>query len=350
MADGCVILKVWLQMTREAQVERFRELENDPLRSWRVTERDWRNLSNYQRYAAATEELLEGTHTEACPWIVIDGQEPRRRNIRVGRAVLDAFRRGSGCAQEEPPGDEAASRKAPPKHSHEGALAARRHEYRNELAQLQGRLNELHRSAQARGISVIGVFEGRDASGKGGVIRRTVPALDARRVDVVRTGPPSDEESSRHYLWRFWRRLPRAGHVTLFDQSWYGRVLVERVEGLAEELAWRRAYGEINEFESQLVDHGIVLAKFWLEISWEEQERRFEERKNVAHKQWKLTDDAIRNRGHWKDYDAAIADMLDQTHTPEVPWSVVSADDKRSARLTVLRTLCDRLALQLGEA
>jgi polyphosphate kinase 2 (PPK2 family) len=187
--------------------------------------------------------------------------------------------------------------------------------YKDELAQLQGRLNHLHREARARGVALIGVFEGRDAAGKGGAIRRIVPAFDARCIDVVRTGPPSEDERAHHYLWRFWRRVPRAGHATLFDRSWYGRVLVERVEELVDARALERAYGEINEFELQLVEHGIVLVKFWLEISRKEQERRFDERERVAHKRWKFTEDDARNRGLWNEYDSAIADMLNRTDT-----------------------------------
>ena len=194
------------------------------------------------------------------------------------------------------------------------------------------------------------MFEGRDAAGKGGAIRRVVAALDPRRVDVVRIGPPSEEELTHHYLWRFWRRIPRAGRVTLFDRSWYGRVLAERVEELASEHEWRRAYGEINDFEQQVVDHGIVLVKFWLDIDRREQARRFDDRDRVPYKRWKLTEDDRRNRRLWKRYDAAIGEMLEQTSTGAAPWTIVAANDKRHARLEVLRTLVAALEKRLAVA
>ena len=214
--------------------------------------------------------------------------------------------------------------------------------YQKELASLQARMALLHRRARDKGLSLVGVFEGRDAAGKGGAIRRLVPSIDARRVDIVRVGPPNDEERAHHYLWRFWRRIPRAGYVTLFDRSWYGRVLVERVEGLASPEEWNRAYSEIRDFEQQLVEHRLVLVKIWLEVSPEEQQRRFEERHRIAHKRWKLTEEDIRNRDRWTAYDEAISDMLRETDSEHAPWHVVVGDDKRSARLDVLRHFCDR--------
>ena len=215
--------------------------------------------------------------------------------------------------------------------------------YSRELVRLRGQLNHLHRHARTARIGLVGVFEGRDAAGKGSAIRRVLPAFDPRCVDVVRVGPPTDEERAHHYLWRFWRRVPRAGYVSLFDRSWYGRVLVERVERLVEDRIWQRAYGEICAFERQLVDSGIVLAKFWLDVGWEEQARRFQDRQRVVHKRWKYTEDDARNRGFWKEYDDAIADALSRTHDESAPWTVVPADDKRHARLKVLETLIERL-------
>jgi len=220
--------------------------------------------------------------------------------------------------------------------------------YREELAELQAELNRLYRRAREEGVSLIAVFEGRDAAGKGGAIRRIVAALDARRVDVARIGPPSEEELKHHYLWRFWRRIPRAGRVSLFDRSWYGRVLVERVEHLASEPEWRRAYDEINEFEEQLVEDGCVLVKFWLEIDSDEQKRRFSERSRVPHKRWKLTESDRRNRRLWKEYDVAVNEMMERTSTKAGPWTIVQANDKRHARLEVLRTLVDALETHLS--
>ena len=221
--------------------------------------------------------------------------------------------------------------------------------FRKALEEHQGRLNVLHRKARERGISVILVFEGWDAAGKGGAIRRVTAALDAASYQIVPIAAPTDEERSHHYLWRFWRHLPRAGTLTIFDRSWYGRVLVERVEGFASPAQWLRAYSEINQFEEQLVDHGIVVVKYWLHISREEQLRRFRERRRLSFKQWKLTDEDWRNRRKWNDYDAAVNEMFARTSTRTAPWTLVEANDKYYARLKVIRVLIDRLKMGLRE-
>jgi AMP-polyphosphate phosphotransferase len=215
--------------------------------------------------------------------------------------------------------------------------------FRQALEEHQGRLNVLHRKARERGISVILVFEGWDAAGKGGAIRRVTAALDAASYQIVPIAAPTDEERAHHYLWRFWRHLPRAGTLTIFDRSWYGRVLVERVEGFASPAQWLRAYSEINQFEEQLVDHGIVVVKYWLHISREEQLRRFQERRRLSFKQWKLTDDDWRNRRKWNEYHGAVNEMFARTSTRTAPWTLVEANDKYYARLKVMKVLSDRL-------
>jgi len=348
---GTLIFKLWLHLDANAQEARFRELEADPLQRWRVTPRDWENWSRYDEFARAAEEIIDATHTDQCSWRVIEGSDDHRRAVQVGDALLVALRghlvAKSGASHHVEP---TRADKEPPAMISliESSSEAPKSVYREELAVLQGRLNELHRRARDAGLPMIGVFEGRDAAGKGGAIRRVVAALDARSVDVVRIGPPSDEALMHHYLWRFWQRIPRAGHVALFDRSWYGRVLVERVERLTVEHEWRRAYGEINDFEQQLVDHGAVLVKLWLHIDRDEQRRRFEERRRVPHKRWKLTDDDLRNRRLWKQYEVAIAEMLERTSTNAVPWTVVPANSKRHARIEVLRTFVGALETSLA--
>jgi polyphosphate kinase 2 (PPK2 family) len=212
--------------------------------------------------------------------------------------------------------------------------------YRQQLEKYQTRLSLLVNTARQRGIPSVLVFEGWDAAGKGSAIRRMVAGLDARDYRVILTAKPTDEERSRHYLWRFWRHLPSAGRIAVFDRSWYGRVLVERVEGLATEREWRRAYAEINDFERQLVRHGTVLAKFFLHITPEEQERRFGERGSLPYKRWKLTPEDWRNRKRWGDYEIAVHEMVERTSTPSAPWVLVEGNDKRHARIRVLETTC----------
>ena len=188
--------------------------------------------------------------------------------------------------------------------------------------------------------SLVLVFEGNDAAGKGGAIRRVTSALDARKYSTVAIAAPTEEERAQPYLWRFWRHLPRRNHIAIFDRSWYGRVLVERVESFAAEADWMRAYGEINDFEQQLVEHGSVVAKFWLSITKEEQLRRFKAREKTAFKQFKITDEDWRNRKKWDDYEVAVCDMIDRTSTEVAPWTLVEANDKRYARIKILKTLC----------
>jgi polyphosphate kinase 2 (PPK2 family) len=216
-------------------------------------------------------------------------------------------------------------------------------DYKKELEKYQGRLNQAQRRARELGISTVLVFEGWDAAGKGGAIRRVTAALDARDYQVIPIAAPTDEERAQHYLWRFWRHLSRAGRVTVFDRSWYGRVLVERVEGFASEAEWKRAYNEIDDFEDQLVRHGIVLCKFWVHITKEEQLARFKAREGVVYKRWKLTDEDWRNRERWEDYEIAVNDMVERTSTSLAPWTLVEGNDKRFSRIKVISTVCRSL-------
>jgi polyphosphate kinase 2 (PPK2 family) len=215
--------------------------------------------------------------------------------------------------------------------------------FRKQILEQQGRLNLLQRKAQNHGHSVILVFEGWDAAGKGGAIRRVTSALDPRAYQVVPIAAPTDEERARHYLWRFWRHLSRAGCVTIFDRSWYGRVLVERVDGLATEAEWSRAYAEIEEFEEELTEHGIVLVKYWLHITRDEQERRFRDRATSPYKSWKLTDEDWRNREKWDAYELAVNDMVARTSSRQSPWHLIAANDKNAARVEVLRVACSAI-------
>jgi polyphosphate kinase 2 (PPK2 family) len=227
------------------------------------------------------------------------------------------------------------------------SLSLSKSDYKRQLKEQQARLNLLHRQALKKGTSTIVLFEGPDAAGKGGAIRRITAALDARHYQVIPIAAPTDEERAQHYLWRFWRHLSRAGRITLFDRSWYGRVLVERVEGFATEEEWRRAYAEINEFEQQLTRHGTVLLKCWIHITKEEQFKRFKERETIPHKQWKLTEEDWRNREKWDDYELAANDLVEHTSTNTAPWVIVEGNDKAYARVKVLTTLCDRLEAAL---
>jgi polyphosphate:AMP phosphotransferase len=351
--DGALILKYWMHLGKEAQKKRFKSLEQDRLQRWRVTAQDWKHWRMYDRFVSAAERIIMRTSTGLAPWRIVEGADPCFRSLQVGRLLLNAVSRrfreerggnGPGTAPEpDSENNEVAAGRATVFSRLDLSLRLGKKEYAEQLAKHQGRLNRLHRKAQAKNVSTILVFQGWDAAGKGGAIRRIVAALDTRDVQVIPIAAPSDEERSHHYLWRFWRHVSRAGRVTIFDRSWYGRVLVERVEGLASEPEWRRAYAEINDFEQQLVDHGIVLVKFWIHISKDEQALRFEAREQTPHKRWKMTDEDRRNREKWDEYEMAAHDMVERTSTEIAPWILVAGNDKRYARIEILKSVCRSL-------
>ncbi len=222
-----------------------------------------------------------------------------------------------------------------------------RKEYEAQLDRLQNQLHPLGYQVYEQRRPVVMVFEGWDAAGKGGAIKRLTTKLDPRGYVVWPIAAPHGDDKLRHYLYRFWRRLPEAGQIAIFDRSWYGRVLVERVEDFCAEAAWKRAYSEINQFERQLLDFGTIIFKFWLHLSQAEQLKRFKEREHMHYKSWKITDEDWRNRGKWEDYEQAVEDMLLKTSTHEAPWTIVEANDKCHARIKVLKTVVDKLKQEL---
>jgi polyphosphate:AMP phosphotransferase len=363
--DGALILKFWMHLSKPAQKARFKALENDPLLNWQVTEKDWEHWRRYESFTAAAERTIMRTNTGKAAWNIVEGADPYFRCITVGKIIRDVIRKKLEHLAEA----KAAPPPAPPRPSTvdtvqksetaasiEKVLPAAtllskldmnlrltKSDYKAKLKKYQGKLNLLHRQAMARGISTIVVCEGPDAAGKGGTIRRLIAAIDPHNYQVLPFAAPTDEERARHYLWRFWRHLSRAGDFTVFDRSWYGRVLVERVEGFAREVEWRRAYAEINDFEEQLIEHGIVLVKFWIHITKEEQLNRFKERENTPHKSWKLTDEDWRNREKWDDYEQAAHDMFQYTSTRYSPWVLVEGNDKYYARVKAVKTMCSYL-------
>jgi len=373
--DGTVILKFWLHLGKKAQKKRFKALEKDPATAWQVSRTDWEHWKRYDDFVPVAEHLIMRTSTGRAPWEIVECTDPSFRNLEIGRALLAGISRG--LAEEDrrrslsrgeeltdegetglEPDEEATDpvRLAHDRDAFGGRTvlssldmdqALSKTEYKKALAQYQARLNLLRRKARARKLSTILVFEGWDAAGKGGAIRRVIRPLDARYYQVISVAAPTDEERAHHYLWRFWRHLPRAGRVTIFDRSWYGRVLVERIEGFASTREWMRAYAEINHFEGALLEHGIVLKKFWLHITPEEQEARFESRAESPLKSWKLTEEDWRNRERWDAYEQAVNDMVERTSTQLAPWSLVEANDKRFARVRILKEVCEALGRAL---
>ena len=368
--DGALILKFWMHLGRNAQKKRLRKLEADPLTRWRVTKTQWQHWRLYDRFVEAAELALQRTSVERAPWTIVEGADEAYRSLAVATTIRDEIRKAlaEGRGERQPARGATAGKAARRKrtdaagptngipgtadgsvgsatilNSLDMAQSLAKEDFSRQLEVWQGRLNKLQRRAEGKGVSAILLFEGWDAAGKGGAIRRVTGALDARAYQVMPVAAPTDEERAQHYLWRFWRHLSRAGRLTIFDRSWYGRVLVERVEGFATESEWRRAYSEINEFEHELVESGIVLVKYWMHITKDEQERRFNERAKSPYKSWKLTEEDWRNREKWDFYELAVNDMVEHTSTHHAPWHLIPANDKNHARVAVLRAVNDAI-------
>ena len=348
--EGVLVLKFWLHLSKEKQRARFVELERRKQTRWRVTKRDWRHHARYGKFHVLAERVLRATDAPHAPWIVVEGSDARYRDFTVARTVLDAMsaRLNQTMAPAEPPSTMIAPGRGISLLAQLDLSLHMSHDtYEKELERYQGKLNRLSREAKFRDISVVAVLEGVDAAGKGGAIRRISSALDARMYRVVPTAAPTDEERAHPYLWRFWRHAPQLGHVVIFDRSWYGRVLVERVERFASDSEWMRAYGEVNDFEEDLAEGGAVVAKYWLQISHGEQLARFGARAKTGYKKYKITPEDWRNRARWDDYQRAACDMFDHTSTQLAPWVLVEAENKYYARIKVLKDLCRRIEAKL---
>ncbi|MBP9217241.1 MAG: polyphosphate:AMP phosphotransferase [Sterolibacterium sp.] len=352
--EGALVLKFWFHLTKEAQKKRLKALAGNPRTAWRVTQWNWDRLKTYDRLQEVAGHVLRMSNTAWAPWIVIEGADDRYRSLTAGSILLEAIKRR--LAGETAPVMPVAPITSALRTNLDGrdvlstldlTQKLAKKTYENELAHWQGRLAELARDERFRKHSLVCVFEGADAAGKGGSIRRLVAALDARDYQIVPIAAPTEEERAQPYLWRFWRHIPRKGRVTIFDRSWYGRVLVERVEGFCSEADWQRAYAEINDFEHELQDAGAVVVKFWLQTSRDEQLKRFNEREKIEFKRFKITEEDWRNRDKWDAYQAAVCDMVERTSTGGAPWTLVEANDKNHARVKILRTVCTRLEAAL---
>ena len=354
--DGTVIMKFFLYIDKDEQKRRFKKLEGSKETSWRVTDEDWNRNKYFGRYLKMNEEMLEKTDTDYAPWVIIEAVDKDYAALKIASTVMDRleYELEHSRPEEEKTaqGQEAKIRER----FKNGVLSGidlskslTEEEYKTRLKKLQKRLAELHSELYRLRIPVVIGFEGWDAGGKGGAIKRLTSNLDPRGYRVNPTAAPNDIEKVHHYLWRFWNNVPKAGHIAVFDRTWYGRVMVERIEGFCSEAEWRRAYQEINEMESHMANAGAVVLKFWLHIDKDEQERRFRERQANPAKQWKITDEDWRNREKWDQYEEAVNEMLIRTSTTYAPWIVVEGNDKRYARVKVLQTVVDALEKKVKE-
>lgn len=351
--DGALVVKFWYHFSEQTQRKRLKRLARDERSRWRMLPARRSDLAgHYRQFEHVADQIIRHTDIGRAPWHVIEAGDERYRDLVTGRTLLNAIEHRLEQHATATDEEHAPDTVELPADDHaritlldrlEMPPALEKDEYMHRLEPLRNELNELAWAAYAQRRSVIAVFEGVDAAGKGGAIRRVTSAIDARLYRAVSITAPTDEEKDHHYLWRFWRQIPRAGHMTLFDRSWYGRVLVERLERFTPANRWRRAYMEINDFEDQLCAHGTILAKFWLQISHEEQLARFRDRERTAHKRYKITEDDWRNRENWNAYRVAVDEMVDHTSTEHAPWTLIASDDKRYARIRVLETLVERM-------
>jgi AMP-polyphosphate phosphotransferase len=355
--DGALVVKFWFHLPEQEQKKRLKELARDDRSRWKMLPDKAKFPEEYSRFEQIAERVLRNTDTGIAPWFVIEATDRRYRDLAVGQTLLRAIEGRLAHPEPLPAAPLSTAPSLPPTAEAQVTLIDRldlgqtieRDHYDREMKRLRDALNERAWAAYKAKRSTVMVFEGVDAAGKGGTIRRITSAIDARLFRTITVAAPTDEERARHYLWRFWRHIPRAGYLTMYDRSWYGRVLVERVEGFATHAEWQRAYNEINGFEEQLTENGIIVLKFWMQISPEEQLARFKARENTPYKQHKITEEDWRNREKWEDYKLAVNEMVIRTSTEFAPWHLVAGNDKRHARVEVLKTVVLSLDAALAE-
>lgn len=348
--DGLLLVKLWFHFSRDTQRKRLKKLKRDDRSRWKMFPAKSDLAKHYSLYEQVAERIMRVTDNSLSPWHVVEAADARYRDLTTATILADRIQRQRELNESQSPVT------LPPKYAPlipeaEVTVLDRldldrtldKDDYKRQLPELQEQLNELIWDAYKAKRSTVVLMEGVDAAGKGGAIRRLIQSVDARLYRVIPVAAPTDEEQAHHYLWRFWRHIPRAGRMTIYDRSWYGRVLVERVEQITPTLRWQHAYLEINEFERQLTEAGISVIKFWLQISSQEQAQRFEARAQIPHKQHKITEEDWRNREKWDDYLRAANEMFTRTNTGYAPWTLVEANDKRYARIKVLRTVRDAL-------
>ena len=341
---GYLVLKIFLHIDKKEQYERLESLTGSADTEWRVTPDDLWQHREYKQFLKAYDDFMEKTD-ETVKWHILDGTKKKAAVRDAMKLLVEKIDKAleKGRYTGEPFEEEFPLLKMPKLSEVDLSPAIEEEEYKKELKKLQKRLSELHNVIYRKKIPVILCYEGWDAAGKGGNIKRITSALDPRGYIVHPIASPEPHEKARHHLWRFWNRLPENGRIAIFDRTWYGRVMVERIEGFCSENDWQRAYVEMNEFEKELVDAGTVIIKFWVQIDSDTQLARFTDRQNTPAKQWKITDEDWRNREKWDVYEQAIDEMIARTNTSFAPWHVLESVDKHYARIKALRIVVDTL-------
>lgn len=353
--DGMVIVKLFLAIDQKEQKKRFKKLMESKETKWRVSEGDLKRNKEFARYEQMNEEMLRKTDTDYAPWTIIEATDKRYATVKIFTTVIHAMQ--MALEKVKMPEKAQEERRSGGEREFQESLLAKadlskklsKKQYKEQLKELQGKMERLHGELYRRRIPVVLGFEGWDAGGKGGAIKRLTEHMDPRGYVVNPTASPNDIEKAHHYLWRFWRAMPKAGHIAIFDRTWYGRVMVERIEGFCTTKEWQRAYKEINDMEQDLVNAGAIVLKFWMQIDKDEQAARFKARQENPEKQWKITDEDWRNREKWDQYEEAVNEMLIRTSTPHAPWVVVEGNCKYYARIKVLETVVHAIEERLKE-
>lgn len=365
LADsGMVLLKFFLCIDKKEQKKRFDKLISSKETAWRVTKADLKRNKEFDRYRDMSEEMLEKTDSDYAPWYIIESMDKEYATVKIYTTVihriLEEIEKKKSLAQKEKhPAKDISGEGLPVKlaqqlgHSSlsniDLSLSYTKEEYKEKLIKLQNKVSILHNELYRRRIPLIIGFEGWDAGGKGGAIKRLTEKMDPRGYVVNLTAAPNDIEKAHHYLWRFWQKVPKAGHVAIFDRTWYGRVMVERIEGFCSKEEWQRAYKEINDMEADFTHSGAIVLKFWMQIDKDEQERRFKARMENPEKQWKITEEDWRNREKWDQYEEAVNEMIIRTSTSYAPWTIVEGNCKYYARIKVLETVIAAIEEKLKE-
>ena len=362
-SDGMVIIKIFLAIDKKEQKKRFDKLLSSDETAWRVSEGDLKRNKSFDKYQKVNEDMLTRTDTEYAPWNIVEAVDRKFATAKIYAIVAQTLaEKVEEVRKQNRKKEEVNLRKdeeeeytnvwtGVEKESVLGkadlSLTYTKEEYKKRLEKLQKKMEKLHGELYRRRIPVVLGFEGWDAGGKGGAIKRLTEKMDPRGYVVHPTASPNDIEKAHHYLWRFWTDMPKAGHVTIFDRTWYGRVMVERIEGFCSKQEWQRAYKEINAMEKDLTDAGAIVLKFWMQIDKDEQARRFKARQENPEKQWKITDEDWRNREKWDQYEEAVNEMLIRTSTPNAPWIVVEGNCKYYARIKVLESVVEAIEERL---
>ena len=354
--DGAVLIKLFLHISKKDQKKRFEKLLESKETAWRVSREDLERNKNYDGYKSILENMLEQTETEYAPWTIVEATDKKYATAKIYATVIhqleEALKKRTVQKEEKQTEKQEKKQKlfeASVLSNADLSCSYTKEEYKERLQKLQKKIAVLHSELYRRRIPVVLGFEGWDAGGKGGAIKRLTEFMDPRGYVVNPTAAPTEVEKNHHYLWRFWQNMPKAGHIAIFDRTWYGRVMVERLEGFCSENDWKRAYNEINEFEKELHDWGAVIIKFWVQIDKDTQLERFNERQNTPQKQWKITDEDWRNREKWDQYEDAVNEMIQKTSTTYAPWHILESVDKRYARIKALKIVIEELEKALGK-